>query len=240
MLLSYRCTIAWLRRGRDAAIENVDETGEQLCFVAFENDADLAPEVTLGVRCLDGDQYPIFSQLTAGAEAAVKFVEVAFGPVAEHFRMVGGTGFHERVGGAIELQWRDTANWLKKLVDRHAQTLSQLVHCAGVRIANAASEASDCSLVELGGGDHLFERQVVAGHNAAQIAGDSGGVAIDRRYRGQRNMLANTRLRTSHRPAMYKRILYRYFGVKPCPSMEARLSAAYNDGRTIRLLGDLR
>ena len=47
------------------------------------------------------------------------------------------------------------------------------------------------SLVELRGGHHLLKRQVVASHNAAQIAGHSRGVAVNGRGRGQRSKFAN-------------------------------------------------
>jgi hypothetical protein len=70
---------------------------------------------------------------------------------------------------------------LEQFVNRNAQTQSQLMQRAGMWMGGTAGQTAERSFVELGGGDHLLKRKVVASHNPAQIPGHSRGVAVDGR-----------------------------------------------------------
>ncbi len=151
-------------------VEHLDELREQIGFAAFQDHAHLAPEIALATGGFGGGEDTFLGQLTAGAEAAVQFVEVAWRPVAKQFWVLGGAAIDERVGGAIESARGHSGHRLKQFVDGNAQPLSQFVECASVGMGNAASQAAKGPLVEFAGGDDRFERQIVAGHNAAQVA----------------------------------------------------------------------
>ena len=92
--------------------------------------------------------------------------------------MLGHTAFDQRVGGPIELPRGRPRNRLEQLVDRNAQALGQFVKRAGMRIRCAAREGAECALVELGGGYHLLECEIIASHDATKVRRHGRGVAI--------------------------------------------------------------
>src|SRR4051794_40064841 len=112
------------------AIEYTDELREQIGFATLQNHAHLPPEIAFRVCSLSRGQYSLFGQLAAGAEAAVKLIEIGLRPVAEKFRMLGDTAFDERVGCPIKSTRRHPRNRLEQLIDRNAQALGQLVQRA--------------------------------------------------------------------------------------------------------------
>ena len=125
--LSHQVAVAWLRCCRNAAIEQADKLREQIRFAAFQDHAHLPPEITFDIGRLGRCQDTFFRQLAAGAEAAVKLVEVALRPVSEQLRMPSDAAVDQRVGGPIKSPRRRPGNGLEQLVDRNAQALSQLV-----------------------------------------------------------------------------------------------------------------
>src|SRR3954471_23730303 len=88
----------------------------------------------------------------------------------------------EQVVAATELDERTLRSLARGVSHPHAR---QLMQRAGMRMANAASEAAKRSLVELGGGHYLLKGQPITGHYSTQIPGHSRGVPIDNRCRGQ-------------------------------------------------------
>src|SRR6476646_7719182 len=107
--------------------------------------------------------------------------------------MLGHAAIDQGIGGPIKSPRRRPRNGLEKLVDRNAQTVSQLVERACMWMRNATSQTAQRSSVELGGGHYLLEREVVAGHEAAQVAGHGRGVAVCSQCRGHRDRLGGIR-----------------------------------------------
>lgn len=145
----------------------------------------MPPHIAFGVHGLSGRQHAVFRELATGAEPAIEFVEFGFRPIGKFRLMTRDHAFDQRIGCAIELARRMSAGRPEQIVDRHAEAVRQLVKRAGVRIRCAAREAADGTLVELGGGDYVLKRETGAGHDAAQVHGDRGGILVEKRGRGQ-------------------------------------------------------
>src|SRR4051812_13091850 len=177
--LSHRVVVAWLRCYRNAPIQHADKLREQIRFATFQDHAHLPPEIAFDVGRLGRCQDSFFRQLAAGAEAAVKLIKVALRPVAEQLSMPRDAAVDQRVGGPIKSPRRGPGNWLEQLVNRNTETPGQLVQRAGMRMSDAESQAAKRSLVKLSGRHDLLKRQVVAGHNAAEVPGHSPGIAVD-------------------------------------------------------------
>src|SRR5262245_38887839 len=178
---------------RYAPVEHLDDLGEQLGFIAFQNDADAPPELAFEIGGVGGGGDAVVGKLAAGAEAAVQLIEISGGPISKLFRMPRDEVLDERVGRSIELPRQNARDRLEQLVDRNAEAGGQLVQRAGMRMRDAAGEATERALVERRGLYHVIEREVVAGHEAAQVAGHDCGVAVDRWRGSHQKSMVNKR-----------------------------------------------
>ena len=90
----------------DAAVEKLDEVGQQLGFGGFENHRDLPHERAFGVDRFGGGDDTRFAQGAAVAELAVELVEVGLTPGGEELRLGREDAFEDaaygRIGGPIE------------------------------------------------------------------------------------------------------------------------------------------
>ena len=198
---------AVVRFGR-VAVEQLDEFGEQTGLGAFQDDADAAHQIALGVHGFSSGEHAGLGELAAGAETAVKLIEFGGRPQLEHVGMGCHDTFHERVRGPVEPLEGGWPERSEKFVDLHAQPAGQFVERAGVRRVGAAHETAHRTLVEPRSCDDIVKRQPIARHQTTKVRRDDihAGSIFGERDHVVLNVLRWESSRGGR--CMYARILY--------------------------------
>lgn len=165
------------RSNSNSLIQQLNEVREQFRFTAFQNDTHLLQQRPLRIDGFGGGQNTRFTQWTAGPELACKLFELGLRPALKDLGMFAHNAFDNWICCLIKRLTRRPGR-LKQFIHLDAQSMSQFVQRAGVRIVGAADQAAERSLIEPRSLDDFVKRKPVPRHQTAHVPGDCGGVVL--------------------------------------------------------------
>jgi hypothetical protein len=182
-MLSPPGTITWCRNGTisrlrllrgDAAVHEFDHVDDHVGFGGFEQQSELAMGLAVALHGTGGIEDAFGAERSAGTEAAVEFVEVAFGPTGEDFGIGVDDFLDHRIRAAVEQAMQQERRILKQFVGGDAQAVGEAVERAGVGTVDSGEDAFDGAFVETGARDDIVQGKALASHEAAEIGGVVG------------------------------------------------------------------
>ena len=126
-------------------------------------------QLAAAVHLAGGGQGAFGGQCPAGADAAVKLVEIGLRPAVEQLLVIFDHLGHHGVRLAIETAIEQLCRIDEELIDGHSQPLGKPVERAGVRLLVAAENAANRADVQAGLPGHTGHRQPSGGHQTQQV-----------------------------------------------------------------------